>query len=165
MENLDIRTAADSDFEDIWPIFHEIVSAAATYPFAPDTDRAAAYQIWMKTPMTTYVAELDQRIVGTYYLKANMPGQGSHVCNAGYMVPNTSHGKGIGRAMCAHSLTEALRLGFKAMQYNLVVSTNAGAVRLWEQMGFDKIGLLPRAFDHPRLGLVDAWVMYKWLAG
>ena len=163
MEKLNIRTAVDSDFEAIWWIFHEIVSAGDTYPFAPDTDRATAYEIWMQTPPATYVAESDERIVGTYYVKANMPGLGSHVCNAGYMVSKSVHNKGIGRAMCAHSLREALKLGFKAMQYNLVVCTNAGAVNLWERMGFKKIGLLPRAFDHRELGLVDAWVMYRWL--
>ena len=164
MENLNIRIAADADFESIWRIFHDIVSAGDTYPFSPDTDRAAAYKIWMQTPMATYVAERDHHIVGTYYIKANMPGLGSHVCNAGYMVLKAAHSKGIGRAMCAHSLGEATGLGFKAMQYNLVVSTNAGAVRLWEQMGFKKIGHLPRAFDHCELGLVDAWGMYKSIA-
>lgn len=164
MENLKIRVATDSDFEAVWNIFHEIVSAGDTYPYSPDTDRAAANEIWMQTPTATYVAENDYRIVGTYYIKANMPGLGSHVCNAGYMVLKAAHGKGIGRSMCAHSLREAAGLGFKAMQYNLVVSTNEGAVRLWEQMGFKKIGLLPRAFDHGELGLVDAWVMYQWIS-
>ena len=164
MEKLNIRIATDSDFEAIWRIFHEIVSAGDTYPFAPETDRSEAYQIWMQTPLATYVAENDGRIVGTYYIKPNMPGLGSHVCNAAYMVNQATHNKGIGRAMCAHSIGEALSLGFKAMQYNLVVSTNEGAVNLWAQMGFQKIGLLPRAFEHRELGLVDAWVMYKWIA-
>ena len=164
MDHLIIRRAVDSDFGAIWKIFHPIVAAGDTYPFAPETNRSTAHDIWMQAPMATDVAEVDARIVGTYYIKANMPGLGSHVCNAGYMVSTASHSQGVGRTMCAHSLVEARNLGFKAMQYNLVVSTNKGAIKLWEQMGFKKIGLLPRAFKHSKKGLVDAWVMYKWLA-
>jgi len=164
MENLVIRTAADSDFEAVWQIFHEIIAAGDTYPFAPDTDRSEAYKLWMQTPVATYIALTGDRIVGTYYIKANMPGLGSPVCNAGYMVAEAARHQGIGRSMCAHSLQAARNLGFKAMQYNLVAVTNERAVKLWGQMGFTKIGLLPRAFKHSRHGLVDAWVMYQWLA-
>jgi ribosomal protein S18 acetylase RimI-like enzyme len=117
----------------------------------------------MEKPKATYVAVLDENIMGTYYIKANQPGLGSHVCNCGYMVRNSARGKGIGRAMCQHSLSEARKLGFKAMQYNLVVSTNTGAVRLWQDLGFYIIGALPRAFNHREKGLVDAFVMYQWL--
>ena len=164
MDQLIIRKAIDSDFDAIWEIFQPIVAAGDTYPFAPETSRSTAHEIWMQAPVATYVAEVGALIVGTYYIKTNMPGLGSHVCNAGYMVSTAFHNQGVGRTMCAHSLGEARQLGFKAMQYNLVVSTNRGAIKLWEQMGFEKIGLLPRAFNHSKHGLVDAWVMYQWLA-
>jgi L-amino acid N-acyltransferase YncA len=163
MCNLIIRAAQDSDFDAIWEIFHPVVKAGDTYPFAPETDRKSAHEIWMQAPLATYVAASGVQILGTYYIKANMPGLGSHVCNAGYMVSPASHNQGVGRAMCAHSLDQARKLGFKAMQYNLVVSTNLGAVSLWEKMGFEKTGLLPKAFNHSRKGLVDAWVMYRLL--
>ena len=101
--------------------------------------------------------------MGTYYIKANQPGLGSHVCNCGYMVCADARGKGIGRAMCEHSLVEARKLGFKAMQYNLVVSTNRGAIKLWQDLGFDIIGTLPGAFEHRHKGFVDAFVMYQWI--
>lgn len=134
-----------------------------TYAYAPDTTRDQAYNLWLAAPAATYVAVLDNDIVGTYYLKANQPAQGAHVCNAGYMVAGHARGRGLGREMCLHSQLEARKLGFKAMQFNLVVSTNTGAIRLWESLGFETVGVLPKAFKHPRKGFVDALVMYKWL--
>ena len=160
---VEIKLAQDEDFEEIWPIIHEVLKKEDTYPYAADTTKAEALQIWMKYPKATYVASSESEILGTYYIKPNQPGLGSHVCNAGYMVASRARGKGIGRAMCKHSLTEARRLGFKAMQYNLVVSTNQGAVKLWQDLGFNIIGTLPKAFNHSEKGLVDAFVMYQWL--
>jgi len=160
---LEIKLAQNDGFEAIWPVIHEVLRTGDTYPFAPETTREEAFQIWMKKPQATYVAYLDDEIVGTYYIKANQPGLGSHVCNAGYMVRAGARGKGIGKAMCKHSLGEARKLGFKAMQYNLVVSTNTGAVKLWQDMGFEIIGTLSKAFNHREKGFVDAFVMYQWL--
>ena len=160
---VDIKLARDEDFEEIWPIMHEILKKGDTYPFAPETTRQEALQIWMKNPRATYVAYYDGEMAGTYYIKPNQPGLGSHVCNAGYMVASRARGKGIGRAMCRHSLDEARRLGFRAMQFNLVVCTNKGAVKLWQDLGFKIIGRLPKVFNHSREGLVDAFVMYQWL--
>ncbi len=160
---VEIKLARDEHFEDIWLIIHDILKRGDTYPFDPNTTREQAFQIWMKKPEATYVAYYNSKIVGTYYIKPNQPGLGSHVCNAGYMVASRARGKGIGRAMCRHSLDEARRLGFKAMQYNLVVCTNKGAVKLWQDLGFKIIGQLPKVFNHSREGLVDAFVMYQWL--
>lgn len=159
-----IRAAIPEDHDAIWAIFHEIVSRGDTYAFDPATGREEALDLWLHKPMATYACEFDGRLAGTYYLKANQPALGAHVCNCGYMVPAWAWGRGIATAMCRHSQLEAVRLGFKAMQFNLVVSTNARAVRLWLRLGFDIVGTLPRAFDHSDLGLVDAYVMYKWLA-
>ncbi len=160
---LEIKLATDEDFVQIWPIIHEILRTGDTYPFAPETTRDEAFQIWMKKPKATYAALLDDQLVGTYYIKANQPGLGSHVCNCGYMVGAAARGKGIGRAMCQHSLVKACKLGFKAMQYNLVVSTNTVAVKLWQDLGFDIVGTLPKAFHHHEKGFIDAFVMYQWL--
>jgi L-amino acid N-acyltransferase YncA len=160
---IDIRRAASTDWEDIWPIFHEVVSRGDTYPFDPASDKDSAFQIWMLAPQATYVASEEGRILGTYYIKPNQPALGSHVCNAGYMVAASARGRGIGRAMCRHSLKEAAQLGFKAMQFNLVVATNIHAVKLWKDMGFETIGTLPAAFNHRKRGLVDAHVMYQLL--
>jgi L-amino acid N-acyltransferase YncA len=158
-----IRQAQSKDFEEIWQIFHEVVSAGDTYPFSPDTDRAEALRLWTEIPRATYVAEHGGEVVGTYYIKTNQPGLGSHVCNAGYMVRSGARGTGVGKAMCAHSLDEARRMGYRAMQYNLVVVTNVAAVQLWQTMGFEAVGTLPQAFNHAALGLVDAHVMYRLL--
>ena len=160
---LEIKLARRDRFDQIWPVIHEVLRTGDTYPFAPDTTQEEAFHIWMEKPRATYVAVFDEDIAGTYYIKANQPGLGSHVCNCGYMVRTSARGKGIGRAMCLHSLGKARKLGFKAMQYNLVVSTNIGAVRLWQDLGFDIIGTLPKAFDHREKGFVDAFVMYRWL--
>lgn len=160
---MEIRAATPEDHEAIWAIFHEIVSRGDTYAFDPETGREEALEIWVHRPAATYVCELDGQIAGTYYVKANQPALGAHVCNCGYMVPAWARGRGIATAMCLHSQVEAVRLGFKAMQFNLVVATNEVAVRLWQSLGYDVVGTLPRAFNHRTIGLVDAHVMYKWL--
>lgn len=159
-----IKLAREENFEEIWSIIHEVLKKGDTYPFATQTTKAEAIQIWMKHPRATYVAYSADKMVGTYYIKPNQPGLGSHVCNAGYMVTAKARGQGIGRAMCQHSLDEARQLGFKAMQYNLVVCTNKGAIKLWQDLGFKIIGTLPKAFNHKEKGYVDALVMYQWLA-
>ena len=158
-----IREATEPDFEAIWPIFHDIVAAAETYAYAPDTSKEEALKIWLHTPRKTFVAEENGQILGTYYLKTNQAGPGSHVCNCGYMVASQARGRGLATAMCEHSQKVAVALGYKAMQFNFVASSNEGAVRLWQKLGFETAGRLPRAFNHPTKGLVDALVMYKWL--
>ena len=160
---LTIRAATESDFEQIWPIFHEVAAAGDTYGYRPDTSQEQAFHLWMEYPRSTYVAEEDGQILGTYYIKTNNEGPGDHVCNCGYMVSAKARGKGLATSMCEHSQQEALRLGYKAMQFNFVASSNEGAARLWTKLGFATVGRLPRAFNHPGLGYVDALVMFKWL--
>jgi ribosomal protein S18 acetylase RimI-like enzyme len=158
-----IRPATEADFEQIWPIFREIVSAGETYGYARDTSKEEARRIWMEAPRNTYVAEEDGLILGTYYIKTNQQGPGSHVCNCGYMVGSAARGRGLATAMCEHSQRVAVEMGYKAMQFNFVAASNEGAVRLWQKLGFEIAGRLPGAFDHPARGYVDALVMYKWL--
>jgi L-amino acid N-acyltransferase YncA len=158
-----IRKAQESDFEDIWNIFHQVVQTGTTYTFAPDTTPDQAHSLWMEGDLNTYVALFDDEIVGTYILRPNHRGLGSHVANAAYMVKPSAQGKGVGKAMCEHSLEEARRAGFQAMQFNLVVSTNESAIALWKKMGFAIVGTLPKVFGHRELGLVDAYVMYRFL--
>ena len=158
-----IREAVHNDFEYIWPIFHQVVTVGGTYPYPPDTTKEQAYTLWMDAPLKTYIAEKNGEILATYYLKTNQPGAGKHVCNCGYMVLPKAQGKGLATAMCQHSQQQAIALGYKAMQFNLVVSSNEIAVRLWNKLGFSTVGCLPKAFNHPQLGYVDALIMYKWL--
>ena len=158
-----IREATEADFEDIWPIFHEIVAAGETYAFPQNTSKKEAKRLWLHLPRKTYVAEQEGQVLGTYFIKTNQAGRGSHVCNCGYMVASKARGQGLATSMCVHSQSIAVELGYKAMQFNLVVASNEGAVRLWRKLGFETVGCLPRAFNHPKLGYVDALVMYKWL--
>ena len=139
------------------------MAAGDTYGFAPDTSREEAQRLWMDAPRKTFVAERGGEVLGTYYLKSNFDGPGSHVCNCGYMVAPAARGQGLATTMCRHSQQIALELGYRAMQFNFVAASNAGAVRLWESLGFETVGRLPRAFRHPAKGYVDALVMYKWL--
>lgn len=158
-----IRHARHDDADALWPILRDVIRAGDTYAYDRDLSREAALELWTIKPRATYVAELDGQIVGTYYIKTNQPGGGAHVCNCGYMVAERARGQGVAADMCMHSLAEARRLGYLAMQFNLVLCSNLGAIRLWQKLGFDTIGRLPRVFAHPRDGLVDALVMYKWL--
>lgn len=159
-----IRPATDRDFTHIWPLFREIVAKGDTYAFAPNTTREEAYQLWMSSPRQTFVAEENGVVLGTYFIKTNQSGPGSHVCNCGYMVSSTARGKGIATQMCLHSQERALALGYQAMQFNFVVDSNVGAIRLWEKLGFARVGTVPKAFAHPELGLIGAHIMFKWLA-
>lgn len=160
---IQIRTATSEDFEQIWPLFHAIVAAGETYTYPRDTNKEQALQLWMNTPRQTLVAEEDGKILGTYFIKTNQMGGGDHVCNCGYMVSPAARGRGLASMMCVHSQTLARELGYRAMQFNFVVSSNEVAVQLWSKLGFATVGRLPRAFRHPLLGDVDALVMYKWL--
>ena len=158
-----IREATRKDFDAIWPIFNDIVLAGDTYAYPPDTSKNEAQKIWLDQPRKTFVLEDNDKILGSYYLKTNQAGPGSHVCNCGYMVASTARGKGLATAMCEHSQVVAKELGYEAMQFNFVASSNEAAVRLWHKLGFQTVGNLPKAFNHPTLGYVDALVMYKWL--
>ncbi len=147
----------------VWAILEPVFRAGETYPQPVDISEAEARRYWMTAPVQSYVALKDGAVLGVFYLKPNQPALGAHVCNAGYAVSPTARGQGIGGHMCAWSQLEARRLGYLAMQYNLVVSTNKVAVALWQRHGFTIVGRLTRAFRHKRLGLVDAFVMYKEL--
>lgn len=160
---IEIRQTTDADFAQIWPIFLEIVAAGTTYAIDPDTDEAGARRIWMDAPQETWVAVEDGVVLGTYYIKANHAGGGAHVCNCGYMVASSAQGRGIARAMCEQSQERAVEIGFRAMQFNFVLVTNVGAIGLWKKLGFDEVGRLPEAFEHPSEGYVDALVMFKGL--
>ena len=147
----------------IWPIFHEVVSSGEFYAFDRDISREQARQQWMESPQKTFLIEETGEILGSYFIKANQQGGGSHVCNCGYMVSSAARGRGLATLMCEHSQSIARELGYKAMQFNFVIETNVGAVKLWHKLGFETIGTVPKAFHHPEHGYVGAHVMYKWL--
>jgi L-amino acid N-acyltransferase YncA len=160
---LNIRPATEADRGAIWEIFHAAVAAADTYAFDPNISREEALAYWFREDRHTHVAEQDRQVVGTYILRPNQSGGGSHVANAAFIVASNARGQGIGRAMGEHCLSEAHRLGFRAMQFNFVVSTNDAAVRLWKRFGFKIVGTLPSAFWHPEKGYVDVYVMFRSL--
>lgn len=133
---MNIREATSNDWNSIWPIFREVVSAGETYAYEIDTTMEQAFKIWIEAPSKTYVFEEEGEVLGTYYLKTNQAGPGNHVCNCGYMVSSKARGKGLATSMCVHSQEVALELGYKAMQFNFVASSNEGAVRLWVKLGY-----------------------------
>ena len=160
---LTIRLARESDREAIWTIFHEVVAKGDTYALSPTISRAEALDYWFRSDTYTYVAEDDGKTFGTYILRPNQVGPGRHVANAAFMVASEAAGRGIGYAMGEHCLAEARRVGFRAMQFNFVVSTNQAAIRLWQKLGFEIVGRLPQSFLHPTKGYVDAYVMFRSL--
>ncbi len=160
---LTIRPMNHEDFPALWPIYRSVVESRETYAYDPTLTQEAACARWIDTPLCTWVAELDGVVVGSYFLKANAEGPGDHVANCGYMVDETVRGRGIASRMCEHSQQVARERGFLAMQFNSVVEKNEAAVALWQKMGFEIVGRVPRAYRHARFGLVDILVMYKWL--
>jgi RimJ/RimL family protein N-acetyltransferase len=166
LPNVTIRPATAADDGDaIWAVLEPTLRGGETFPIPHDISRADALAYWCSPGHSVFVAQDEDKakIVGTYYLRANQRGGGAHVANCGYMTAQGATGRGIARTMCLHSLNEARRLGFTAMQFNFVVATNERAVRLWQACGFTIVGRLPKAFRHPRLGLTDALVIMRAL--
>lgn len=158
-----IREITKSDFESFWRTFYTVIQAQETYAFDPEMTQEQAFALWCETPLKAYAFVENNVVLGTYYIKPNALGPSSHICNCGYMVSSEARGKGIARRMCEHSQNIAIGLGFDAMQFNSVVSINEIAVRLWEKLGFSIIGTIPKAYKHSQFGLVDSYIMYKWL--
>ncbi|SDX90600.1 Ribosomal protein S18 acetylase RimI [Lutibacter oricola] len=158
---MNIRLATDLDFDDVWKIFSEVIKIGDTYVFYPNTTKEDFKRHWFAYYMKTFVIEADGEILGTYIIKPNQIDLGNHIANCSYMVSPNAQGKGIGRKLCEHSLEVAKKDNFEAIQFNIVVSTNVGAVELWKKYGFEIIGITPKGFRHSKLGLVDTYIMYK----
>lgn len=163
-----IEPATDADWAGVWEIFRDVVSTGDTYAYAPDISESKAHDVWMGkgtygTGSHAFVVREGEKIIGTYSLRPCFHGLGAHVGNAGYMVHREYRGQGIAKALCQHSLRQAKRQGFKAIQFNFVVSTNTLAVNLWQQMGFQIIGVSPKSFQHLTHGLVDIYIMHRFL--
>jgi ribosomal protein S18 acetylase RimI-like enzyme len=158
-----IRRAQAQDDDDTWAVIEPTIRAGETYPLPRDLTKVDALAYWHSPQHDVLMAEDAGAIVGTYYLRPNNRGGGAHVGNCGYIVAPAATGRGIARAMCLHSIERARTRGFRALQFNFVISTNERAVHLWQSCGFEIVGRLPEAFEHPRAGFVDALVMYRRL--
>lgn len=160
-----IRPYTAADWPAVWAVLEPVFRAGDTYAYPTDLSSDAARALWTTAPKTAFVAvdEDTGRVVGTYFLRPNAEGPGDHVCNCGYVVAADARGRGIAARLCLHSQEEAQARGYRAMQFNMVVSTNTRAVRLWTRLGFATVGTLPGAFRHPTQGFVDAYVMFKEL--
>jgi L-amino acid N-acyltransferase YncA len=160
------REARDPDWPSIWDIFREVVGRGDTYAFPTDIGEDDARTAWMPDDSTgreTFVAEIDGEIVATAYLKPNLPGPGSHVANAAWMVAPAHTGHGVGRGFALHVIEAAREAGFTAMVFNAVVATNRRALALWRSLGFRTVGTVPGAFLHPEHGPTDLHVMHREL--
>lgn len=158
-----IRKYKEEDKEQIWKIIEYVISKGDSFTYSPDTSRESALEDWCHPDKWTFVALLDDEIVGTFYIKANQTGLGSHVANGSYMVAPEARGKGVGELMGEYSIEEAKKLGFHAIQFNFVVKSNEKAVRLWKKLGFEIIGEIPDAYWHLTNGLTNAYIMYRKL--
>lgn len=160
-----IREMTKEDFAVFWPCFESVIKAQETYAFDPEMNFEEAYQLWCATPLKAFVFVEGGQVLGSYYIRANGMGPSNHICNCGYMVTEAARGKGIARQLCEHSQQIAIELGFEAMQFNSVVSTNAVAVKLWQKLGYQIIGTIPQAYRHKQQGYVDSYIMHKQLRG
>lgn len=156
-----IRHASPADYAAISQIIVPVFRKGETYTIDPKISGADAIAYWTGDDKETFVAEVEGEILGTYYIRSNQAGAGSHICNCGYMTHMNATGRGVASAMCTHSLEYAKSVGFRGMQYNFVVSTNVGAIRLWEKFGFETVGRLPKSFNHPSAGYVDALILFR----
>ncbi|WKX76277.1 GNAT family N-acetyltransferase [Zobellia laminariae] len=158
---MNIRKATETDYNKVWEIFSKVIETGETYVFNPNTPKSDLKKHWFADYMKTYVIEENGEILGTYIIKPNQIDLGSHIANCSYMVNPNSQEKGIGKKLCEHSLKIARENKFEGIQFNIVVSTNKGAVELWRKYGFEIIGTTPKGFKHSELGLVDTYIMYK----
>ena len=158
-----IREATPKDYDAIWQIFKQVIKTGDTYVFNPETKKEDLSKHWFAPYMKTYIAEEHHEILGTYIIKPNQIDLGAHIANCSYMVHPKAQGKGIGKQLCEHSLENAKMLGYEAIQFNIVVSTNQAAIKLWQKYGFEIIGTIPKGFNHLKLGFVDAYIMFKEL--
>ena len=160
---LEIRKAKPEDNDQIWDIIKEVISKGDTYAFDPNSSKETMLDYWCGQDKHTYVATDNGKVLGTFVIRDNQPGLGSHIANAGYMVSEKAFGKGIGKTMGEFSLEEAKQLGYKAMQFNIVIKSNVRAVQLWQKLGFHIIGEIPDAFNHKENGMTNAYIMYRKL--
>lgn len=158
---IEIRPAEPTDWPAIWAILEPIIREGETLALARDAYEAAGRAYFASPEKRNFLAIENGEVLGASYQRPNQSGGGSHVANAGYITAPLARGRGIARRLCAHSIEQARGLGFRAIQFNFVVSTNAPAVHLWEAHGFRVLARLPGAFLHPRLGYVDALVMWR----
>lgn len=158
---MSIHPATDSDRDAIWAILEPMIRSGETYTLPRDMSKQQALEYWFAADKETFAWEENGAVLGTYFLKANQQGGGAHVANCGYVTALAAQGRGIARQMCLHSLKRARERGFRAMQFNFVVSTNERAIKLWTSLDFKIVGRLPLAFDHPTQGFVDALIMYR----
>lgn len=158
-----IRPAIEADAAAIWSIIEPVIRAGETLTLDRDMTEGDALAYWFGADKEVFVAEEDGAVLGTCYLRANQTGGGAHVANAGYVTGAAATGRGVARAMALHSIDRAKARGFRAMQFNFVVSSNVRAAGLWQSLGFEVVGRLPGAFDHPVEGFVDALVMVRAL--
>ena len=156
-----IRKALANDFDTVWEIFSKVIKTADTYVFNPNTPKSDLKKHWFADYMETYVIEEDGFVLGTYIIKPNQIDLGSHIANCSYMIHPDAQGKGFGKKLCAHSIDRAKQVGYEGIQFNIVVSSNTEAVKLWEKFGFNIIGTTPKGFRHSNLGLIDTYIMYK----
>lgn len=160
---MNIRRAKEADQDAIWSMVEPVIRAGATYPLPRDLDRDGGMAYWFAPDKEVFVAERDRTLMGLYYMRPNNQGPGDHICNCGYVTNTAFQGQGIASKLCEHSLKQAREVGYRGMQYNLVVSTNEAAVYLWKKMGFEIVGTLPMAFRDPEHGDVEAFVMFQKL--
>ena len=160
-----IREARPEDWTAIWPFFREIVDAGETYAYDPEIDEEGGRALWMVAApaRTTVAVDDDDAVIGSASMYANRPGRGSHVASASFMVDPARGGEGAGRALAEEMIAWARSSGFRAIQFNAVVESNTRAVALWQSLGFEIIGTVPEAFEHPALGLVGLHVMHRRL--
>lgn len=161
---LEIRLATDDDWPSLWPIIETVTRAGETYAYPLDMTEAAARALWTPpAPGGTLVAVEGDRVLGAAKIVPNQQGNGAHVANGSFMVAPEARGKGVARRLGEAALDFARKAGFRSMQFNAVVETNTVAVALWKSLGFEILGTVPVAFDHPAHGLVGLHVMYRRL--
>ncbi len=163
MTDITVRPATQADEGAVWAILEPVIRAGETYPLPRDMHRDDALAYWLQEGHETFVAEDRADILGTYYMRPNNAGGGNHICNCGYITAENARGKGVARTMCTHSLDHARERGYRGMQFNFVIANNTRAVALWNRMGFEVVGRIPRVFNHPGEGYVDALVMFQTL--
>lgn len=158
-----LRLFHPNDEEELYQIFREVVESGSQFPYECSSTKEFRQQFFAPHGKVYVCHTLAGEVVGGFFLKANFSGRSSHIANAAYMIHSTYRGKGVGSLLIKASLHLAKDLGFQAMQFNMVLSQNRLAVKLYQKLGFNIVGTLPEAVRNPDGSYQDGYVLHRKL--
>ena len=145
---IEVRAYGSTDLEAMTEVWNEVVRDGIAFPQEDELDEASGAEFFASQTHCGVAVE-DGRVLGLYILHPNNVGRCGHIANASYAALSEARGKGVGRALVEDSMARGREHGFRVLQFNAVVATNAGACHLYEKLGFTQLGTIPGGIRMP----------------